>query len=492
MRTGIRKLLCLAILFATLNLQGQSIILSLEDAISIARDGALQSVQARHTLESEKSDFEAFLASRKWQLGLDVNPSYQRMYILPEAYSVVGGSESNSLAAGATLNFQKLLSKTGGYLYATSNFAWSEYFGDNEGSYRQYYGSSRMFGTTPIRVGYRQELIGYNAPLWEKRIRDKRVEVSDREYVATLADISVQAAQYFFAYASEKALFDMYKVNAESADSLYKIGQEKYAITAIRKDELLSLQLQLMNSQNDVRSSYNSMEQARRSLMSFLNMEHENVSLDVVLPENPRHIIVVEPQQAIDMAKEYNPAYCQVEEATLMAEQELDRAKKEKGLQMNLDFSVGLQKYGSDMRDLSSVNKPYTVGNVTMAFPIVDHGMRKNNYNAAKSRLEYYNVQKMETERTISEAILNTVNDLQMQQQMLEDTGKAMILADESFAQNQYNYAQGLSDINTFTLAQNRKDSAHINYIQALSSFWLAYYRLCSLTLYDFYNMCPL
>lgn len=132
------------------------------------------------------------------------------------------------------------------------------------------------------------------------------------------------------------------------------------------------------------------------------------------------------------------------------------------------------------------------MANVTLAIPILDHGMRRSNYNAAKTRAEYYDVQKAETERVIIESIVNTVNELQIQQMMLEDTKKAMELADESFRQNQYNYAQGLSDINTFTLSQNRKDSAHINYITSLSNFWMAYYRLCAITLYDFYSMRPL
>ena len=470
----------------------QTMTLALDDVIEMARSSALQSLQAKHTLDFERAGFESYLASRKWQLGMSIIPSYQRMSLSPDTYSLGGVSESSSFSAGATLDFQKLVGLTGGYLYASSNFAWSEYFGDTGNTYRDYYGTPRMFGATPLRIGYRQELLGYNGPLWEKRIRDRQIENAGQEYVAALADISEKAAQYFFSYASEKALYDMYRVNASSADSLYKIGLEKYAITSIRKDELLSLQLQLMNSQNDVRSSYNSLEQARRSLLSFLNIAQENVTIDAVLPDNPEHMIVVNPQQAIDMAREYNPVFGQAEAAALIAEQEVDKTKKEKGLQMNLDLSVGLQKHGPDMSRFVSDNQPYTVGNVTMEFPIVDHGLRKNNYNAAKSRLEYYNVQKLETERTMSEAIINTVSDLQMQQQMLAETRKAMELADESFAQNQYNYAQGLSDINTFTLAQNRKDSAHINYIRALSDFWLAYYRLCSLTLYDFYNMKPL
>lgn len=92
----------------------------------------------------------------------------------------------------------------------------------------------------------------------------------------------------------------------------------------------------------------------------------------------------------------------------------------------------------------------------------------------------------------MKEEVLNTITEFNAQQQLLKETQVAMKLSDESFEQNQYNYAMGLSDINTFTLAQSRKDDAHNNYLSALSDFWMAYYRLCSLTLYDFYHKMPL
>ncbi len=471
---------------------GNVLSLSLQNTIDIACDSALQAFQAKYILESSQLNYQSFLASRKWQLGLKFNPSYEHLSISPEAYYASGAGSNNALSAGATLDFNQLIGSTGGYIYASSNIAWSEFFGNNADSYKAAYGCPRMFGATPIRVGYRQELLGYNAAEWEKKIQDKHIETAKNEYISTLADIAETAAGYFFRYASSKALYDMYVVNAISADSLYKIGLEKYAITSIRKDELLSLQLQLMNSQNDVRSSLNSLQQAKLSLMSYLKLDKTGIDIEVTLPSNPDHTIIVDPEKAVEYAKLHNPAFGQVEEANLQAQQELDRAKREKNFQMNLDLSVGLQKFGPSMSDFGSKNKAYTVGQVTLAIPIYDHGMRKSQYNAAKSRLDYYNVQQMETERTFKENIYNTIRDLEMQQQMLVETQRAMELADESFAQNQYNYAQGLSDINTFTWAQNRKDSAHINYINALSSFWLAYYRLCSLTLYDFYNMKPL
>ena len=495
MRTSIRIILFVATLLDTLSLQGQEmkkLTFSIDEVVSIARSNANQAVQAKHSLESEQSGFSSFLASRKWQLDLTLNPSYRMMAVSLEDYSLSGFAQNNALAAGASLDFSKLVQGSGGYLYASSSFGWDEFFSDARDSYIQQYGAPRLFNITPLRVGYRQELLGYNGPSWEKRIRETQAENARKDYVSELAAISETAAGYFFSYATCKAMYDMYKVNAESADSLYRIGVKKYELTSIRKDELLSLQLQLMNSQNDVRASFNSMEKARRSLLSYLEMGYDDVTVDVVLPEDPEHLILIDSQEAIDIARTYNPEFGKVQEASLKAEQELDKAKREKGVRVDLDLSAGIQQYGYRAGPVGLTSQPHSIANVTLAFPLVDHGMRRDNYNAARSKVEYYDVQRLEIERTVTEAIVNTINELQIQQEMLADTRKAMELADESFAQNQYNYAHGLSDINTFTLSQNRKDSAHINYINSLSSFWLAYYRLCAITLYDFYNMRPL
>ena len=283
-------------------------------------------------LESEQFDFDSFIASRKWQLGMSFDPSYRMMAVSLEDYSMSGFTRNNTLSAGATLDFQKLVQGSGGYLYASSSFIWNEFLSDARSSYIEQYGAPRLFNITPLRVGYRQELLGYNGPSWEKKIREKQIENARKDYISEMASVSETAAGYFFSYATCKAMYDMYKVNAESADSLYRIGLKKYDLTSIRKDELLSLQLQLMNSQNDERSSFNSMEKARRSLLSFLNMGYEDVSVEVALPENPDHIILIDPRDAIEIARMYNPEFGRAREASLKAEQELDRAKREKHL----------------------------------------------------------------------------------------------------------------------------------------------------------------
>lgn len=50
----------------------------------------------------------------------------------------------------------------------------------------------------------------------------------------------------------------------------------------------------------------------------------------------------------------------------------------------------------------------------------------------------------------------------------------------------------GEADLNSLIFAQNRRESARNNYIQALKDYWDGYYKLRKLTLYDFEMDVPL
>lgn len=481
-------LLTICVLLPTI-VWGQNV-LTLEDAIKLAQDSAIAARQTRHEYEASKQDYQSYMASRLWSLGLNVDPNYTyRKLSSDERYSSMASSQ-NILSTSAGLNAQQLIGKTGGYVYANSSVAWNEYLGEAGRSFSKVTGNRREFNSTPLRIGYRQDFLGFNESDWQLRTSRLHMTTADKRYISTLASIAETTARYFFDYATRKAYVEMYELNAQTADSLYKIGQEKFAITAIRKDELISLQLSLLNAQNTLRNARRQEERARHSLLSYLNLpEAAYQDLKVILPEEPAYTILIDPDEALHMAETYNPAFSEAEEQILAAEQEVERTRKEQGLKTSIDVSVGLQQYDSHLGDLfGHLDQPYVLGTVSFDLPLVDHGQRQSRHRAAKERLETHHLQKQETTRSMKEQILNTIIDLQSQQQLLSETQVAMRLADESYEQNQYNYAMGLSDINTFSFAQSRKDDAHNNYINALTEFWMAYYRLCSLTLYDFYH----
>ena len=57
--------------------------------------------------------------------------------------------------------------------------------------------SYTQFSTVPIRVGYSQNLIGYNEFRWEKKIEPVRYEKVKRQYVYNSEQVSDRCRELF-------------------------------------------------------------------------------------------------------------------------------------------------------------------------------------------------------------------------------------------------------------------------------------------------------
>ena len=58
-------------------------------------------------------------------------------------------------------------------------------------------------------------------------------------------------------------------------------------------------------------------------------------------------------------------------------------------------------------------------------------------------------------------------------------------MADDVFELTAENYANGLCDINTYSLAQSRRDNAYNQHLTALANYWTTYYHLLTLTQHE-------
>ena len=63
--------------------------------------------------------------------------------------------------------------------------------------------------------------------------------------------------------------------------------------------------------------------------------------------------------------------------------------------------------------------------------------------------------------------------------------GEAVALADDVFELTAVNYANGICDINTYSLAQSRRDNAYNQHLTSLAKYWTTYYHFLTLTQYE-------
>lgn len=470
-------LICMTVAFG-LNGYTQNSDVSLDDAIRLAQDSVIVAFQNQHEFEFHQHHYAEFMALRKPQLTLRVVPNYARIVNDPDRdYVYLRNYDILSSSAQVRLT-QKALS-LGGEAYVGFQAIWSEYFGENDNIPRQ-------FVATPLILGYRQLLLGYNPYRWEKLLEDQRLNAAKQQHAYELRLIAEETTQRFFKYVCAKNMRLLCETHLLSADTLYAIAKEKAKIAIVTLAELRSLELQYLNAGNALEAAMIDEQKAGVELLSYLRKDvGDTLFLQRLQVPQELKSLDMSVEQAILMVKANSPAYQQQLTALLEARHQEEKARKESGLTAALDVNVGLQQVGETFGAAFRHQQTYAIGSMTLSVPLMDHGASKKRRAAASAWTAREEDALNEVERTLCEDVINAMHSLQIYQQLLARTKETVELADEVFLLSAENYANGLTDINTYTLAQDRRDNSYHQYLSALGYYWTTYYHIITLTQYE-------
>ena len=452
---------------------------SLEEVIRLAQDSTITAFLSKYEFQYYEEQNARFEALRKPQLTLQFKPNYYRMITEPSRdYVYIRNFDRFSTSAQLMLT-QKVL-PWGGDAYVGSQVLWSEYFT------RDNMGRPRDFVAMPLVAGYQQSLIGYNPFRWEKAAQDQRLEAARKQYRAQLYQIAEEATVRFFRLVCAQGILDMCERNKQTADTLYAIAREKAGIAMITLAELRSLELQRLNAANALLNAHNEEKLARESLLAYLRADEEAFPLAqrLPIPTITKGIPLTE-EDALEMAFSCSPAIEQGHVAITEASGLQAKARRESGVKVGVDLNVGMQQLSDHFLGAFQNQNLYVLGVVSLTIPLMDHGASKREKAAAEAWKEREEQALREARRSLAEDVSTTLEDLRSHQELLLHTEEAVAMADEVFELTAENYANGLCDINTYSLAQSRRDNAYNQHLTALANYWTTYYHLLTLTQYE-------
>ena len=453
-------------------------VLTLEQTIELATDSALEAFKNENLYLSGYWEYRSYRANRLPSVTLDLTPAnYNRGFVSrydSETDMDFYGLQRSYSASGA-LTIQQNLDILGGTFFVQSGLQYLRYMGDY---------ASNQFSAVPVSIGYQQDLLGYNPFKWEKKIEPLKYEKVKKEFLYNTEQIAEQATSYFFALAMAQADYDLAVKNKLAADTLYAIGQRKFEITSITNDELYTLELEKVNAYNTLRSAELELKRAMFSLVTYLNLDPDT-ELRLTLPTRT-HAYQLTAEEALLMARENNPTYLQTRQDILEAERDLDKTRRESMFQASFSASVGFNQAASNFRDAYRDPLRQDMVALSISIPILDWGVRKGKYRMAKNNLSVIEISSRQSEVAVEQSVVMAVNDFNLQQELILSAEYALELAESAYAKTMTRFIEGNTDMNTLTLASNRKDEANKNYISALENYWLSYYQIRRLTLYDF------
>ena len=474
---GLKRIVIL-LLITTCNIQAQQIILSLDRVIDIAADSSLESFRSKNIYMSSYWEFRSYRAERLPSLTMDITPArYYRdivqRYDSENDIDVYRPQQSYFASGGFAVkqNFDLL----GGSFFANSDLSYLRNFGTI---------NQNQYSSIPIRVGYSQNLLGYNRFKWERRIEPLKYEMAKKEFLFNLEKINEQAISNFFTLAMAQAEYDLAKKNVSSTDTLYQMGQQRHKIASISQADLLTLKLDAVNARNTLQNADIALKRAMFGLASFLNLDQQ-AQIRLLLPNRPSQMNI-SVDKALTLARENNPQFLELRKQVLEAEQSVDKTKKESLFNASINASIGFNQMAYSFQDVYRDPMRQDVFSVSVSIPLLDWGVRKGRYNMAKNNLNIIQISSQQTELTIEEDVIMTVGDFNIQQDMIVSAEEALDLAVMAYTETRQRFIIGSADINSLTLSLNRQQEAQRNYITALQNYWLSYFKIRRLTLFDF------
>ena len=205
----------------------------LQQLIHYAQENAPEAMKIETSKENKYWQWKTYKSEYKPQLVLNATlPSYQNnnIPVIQEDGSIVYRNINQSQAYTG-LSLEQNMGLTGGTLYLSSDLSRLDDFNQHSNSY----------SGSPFYIGVQQPLFAFNNLKWMNRIEPLKYDESRKEFVEGKEKIAYNTAVRYFNLLISQVNYRIASTNKTNADTIYKIGREKYAMGKISKNELLQL-----------------------------------------------------------------------------------------------------------------------------------------------------------------------------------------------------------------------------------------------------------
>lgn len=456
---------------------------TLRDAVARAQQQGLQARAANAQLAAARQRDRAFAGALLPQLSLSGNlPVYNRSIIpvvQPDGSTLFRPQQQNE--AALTMQMTQRLPLTGGDLFVNSSLSRLDVSGDRD---------FRTWQSTPMLVGIRQDLFRPNRQRWDNQEQDLRIDIAERVYAEALEEVAIATTNVFFDHYNARVGLENAEVNVAVNDSLYTLNEGRYEVGRIGENDLLQSELALLRARSAVDAARLEHDRTLAALRLALDLPVGTPVTLLVPAEIPR--VSADTAMAVREALRNRAAMQELELTEVQAERRVSEARFGTGPGASLQASVGFNQTGSEAgavyQDLRQAQR-FSVG---VQIPVWQWGVRSGQIEAAKAdlnRQEFTNRQSRE--QTMQDAHFAALQ-LALAERQLEVGAKADTVGTKRFDVAKNRYIIGRIGIDNLYQAQTEKDAALQSYLQALRGYWVAYYRLRRVTMFDFERAVPI
>ena len=455
--------------------------LTLQQTIRHAQEQSPDAQSARHSFRSSYWNYRYYRANYLPNLTLTSNPYLDRAI---NKVTMGDGSvkfvEQNLLATDLTLSLTQNVPWTGGTFFVETSAQRIDLFSDDSHSYQ----------TSPVNIGYRQSLFGYNSLKWDRRIEPVRYREARKRYVETLELVAAAATQKFFALATAQSNYEIACTNYANADTLYIYARGRYDIGTISENEMLQLEINKLTEETNRMNARIEVDNAMQELRSYLGIQQDvelKVRIEDFVPD-----LQIDLNEALMLAAQNSPDIENMQRRRLESESAVSQARANAGLKADIYLRFGLTQTADRWKNAwrNPMDQQYV--SLSVSLPILDWGRGKGQVRVAKSNRDLVQTQVEQDKTDFDLNIRKLVKQFNLQAQRVHIAARTDTTAQRRADVARRLYLLGQSTILDLNASITEKDSARRSYVTALYDYWSLYYTLRSLTLYDFGQNRPL
>lgn len=450
---------------------------TLPECIEYAQQNSTSAVVARSSFESKELAYRGFQADFFPQVILNGSaPGLVREIneiTLPDGSRIF---ESQSLMSSSSfLSLQQKIPLTGGSVYLQSGLSRIDML-EGEGS--------ELWKTTPVQLRLDQPLFSYNSMKWDRRIEELMYKKSQSEFAEDMEQIAIDVTSKFFDLYLAEMNIQNAELNVAINDTLYTLSQGRFKVGKIAENDLLQNELALLNTQNELE---NAKLDYKRILEEFKILVGFGTNDDIsIIPPDEYLELNIDTDKAISEALENRAELTDYKIQEVRAQSQIALAHSRRGFSANLTATFGLNQSAGNFDESYNELLDQETANLTFSIPLFRWNKGKIDYQSA-----ILNEKSVKSQIKINREFFKTqikyeVLEFNQTAERLPIKAKADTIAQRRFEVAKNRYMIGKIDLNTFYIAQNEKNSAFRNYINALKTYWVSYYRLRKLTLFDF------
>ena len=444
-------------------LSGQTIG-NLTDYLTLLQVEGYESEMAQYQKAMATADYEAFKRGLYPQIRLNAAlPQYTRT-----SSSVVQPNGSIAFQpvyqniAMISVFAEQAITLTGGTLFFESGL---DRFDDFSRKFT-------LFNGIPIRIGYRQSLVGFNPWKWEKKIAEERKQVADYQYIFELETAKINGINAYFDVLIASTNLRIASSNLTVNEKLLEITNERLSLGKISRDDQLQMEAEYHQARLLQTQSITEQMQARLRMVNLLKAEYrieDSLHTPVVKP-------VILPDEAYLIALAINNHPILKERHLVILDQQRNEArlKSELGPQFQVFTALGLAQSGSQVAEIYA--QPFNEQQIqaSVSVPIVDWGRRKSATQAVRQRIAFEQTNLEYQKEIISSQVKERILEIRELGSRLSILNNLAQIAEDRYQISTERYIAGAIPNTELVFAQRNKDQSLREYLFALRAYYLA------------------